>query len=46
MIKGDIPPANEQEKEILEILAPQNQEARLACQVDCTNDIEIHKYEI
>jgi ferredoxin len=40
-IKGDIPPPREEEREILEILAPGNQQVRLACQVDLTNDIEI-----
>ena len=40
-IKGDIPPPSEEEKEILEILAPGNYQARLACQIQLTNDIEI-----
>ncbi|MBF2065183.1 MAG: (2Fe-2S)-binding protein [Calothrix sp. C42_A2020_038] len=40
-IKGDIPPPSEEEKEILEIFAPGNHQARLACQVELTNDIEI-----
>jgi ferredoxin len=40
-IKGDIPPASEEEKEILEIFASLNHHARLACQIQLTNDIEI-----
>lgn len=41
VIKGDIPPPSAEEKEILEILAPGNDQARLACQVDLIDDIEI-----
>lgn len=44
IIKGDIPPPTPEEKEILEIFAPGNQQARLACQIDLTNDIEIKTY--
>lgn len=44
-IEGDIPPANEEEKEMLEILAPGNQQARLACQVKLTADIKIKPCE-
>ncbi|BAZ14942.1 ferredoxin [Calothrix sp. NIES-4071] len=44
-IKGDIPPPNEEEKEILEIFAPGNHQARLACQIQLTNDIEISLIE-
>jgi ferredoxin len=45
LIKGEIPPANQDEKEVLEILAPGNQQARLACQIDLTNDVEIQTCE-
>jgi ferredoxin len=44
-IKGAIPPPNEEEKEILEIFAPGNEQARLACQIQLTNDIEISLIE-
>ena len=44
VVQGDIPPPTEEEKEILEIFAPANQQARLACQIDLTNDIEIKVY--
>jgi ferredoxin len=44
LVEGDIPPPSEEEKEILEIFAPGNQQARLACQIDLTNDIEIKSY--
>ncbi|KST67413.1 2Fe-2S iron-sulfur cluster binding domain-containing protein [Mastigocoleus testarum] len=44
-IEGDIPPPHEEEKEILELLAPGNQKARLACQVKLTADIKIKSCE-
>ncbi|PSB03237.1 2Fe-2S iron-sulfur cluster-binding protein [Merismopedia glauca] len=40
-IKGKISPPQADEKELLEILAPDNPQARLACQIDLTSDIEI-----
>lgn len=44
-IEGNISPPNEEEKEILELLAPGNQKARLACQVKLTADIKIKPCE-
>ena len=41
IVKGDIPPPSLEEKEILDTLAPGNHQARLACQLDLTHDIEI-----
>ncbi|MEL7245618.1 MAG: 2Fe-2S iron-sulfur cluster-binding protein [Cyanobacteria bacterium J06573_2] len=41
IIEGDIPPPSEEEKELLEILAPENPKARLACQIQLTNNIDI-----
>ncbi len=41
VVKGDILPPTEEEKEILEIFAPGNSQARLACQLQLTSDIEI-----
>lgn len=40
-IQGNIPPPTTAEKEVLEILAPDNPHARLACQIDLTQDITI-----
>jgi ferredoxin len=40
-IDGNIPPATEEEKEILGAIAPRNDRARLACQIDLTSDIKI-----
>ncbi|MEA5594343.1 2Fe-2S iron-sulfur cluster-binding protein [Rivularia sp. UHCC 0363] len=40
-IEGDIPPPSAEEKEVLEILAPENPHARLACQIQVTNYIKI-----
>ena len=45
-IIGDITPPTEDEKEVLQILAPDNPNARLACQVDFTQDITIKTYEV
>lgn len=41
VVEGDIPPPSEEEKEVLEILAPGDIRARLACQLNLTNDIAI-----
>ena len=41
IIEGDIPPASSEEKELLEVLAPEKSRARLACQIQLTNDIKI-----
>ena len=41
VVEGDIPPPSSEEKEILEILAPDKPKARLACQIQLTNDITI-----
>lgn len=40
-IIGDIPPPTEEEKEVLEILAPDNPNARLACKIDLVENITI-----
>ncbi|MBV6623474.1 MAG: 2Fe-2S iron-sulfur cluster binding domain-containing protein [Rivularia sp. (in: Bacteria)] len=45
IVDGNIPPASEAEKEVLEILAPENSKARLACQIQLTNDIQITSYK-
>lgn len=39
--KGDLPPPDEDEQEILEIYAEGNAKARLACQVCVTCDVHI-----
>ncbi|MGB6295766.1 MAG: 2Fe-2S iron-sulfur cluster-binding protein [Rivularia sp. (in: cyanobacteria)] len=44
-VEGDIPPPSSEEKELLEILAPENPKARLACQIELTNDIKINTCE-
>ncbi|MDJ0845025.1 2Fe-2S iron-sulfur cluster binding domain-containing protein [Crocosphaera sp.] len=38
---GDIPDPTKEEAEVLQILAPNNPRARLACQIDLTQDILI-----
>lgn len=40
-IEGPIPPPDPDEREILEIFAPDNPRARLACQVELTADVRI-----
>jgi ferredoxin len=40
-VKGHISPPNNDEKEMLEVFAPNNTQARLACQVHLTDNIEI-----
>ena len=45
VVKGDIPPPSAEEREVLEILAPGENQARLACQIALTNDIEIIPFE-
>ena len=44
-VEGDIPPPSSEEKELLEVLAPENLKARLACQIQLTNDIKITTIE-
>lgn len=40
-VQGAIPPPSADEREILEVFAPDNTRARLACQVDLTADIRL-----
>lgn len=44
-ISGNISPPTQEEKEVLQIIAPHHSSARLACQVDLTEDIIIETYE-
>jgi ferredoxin len=39
--KDDLPPPQEDERELLEMIAPENPKARLACQVELKSDIRI-----
>ena len=41
VVEGNIPPPSEEEKEVLETIAPTHPQIRLACQIDLTNDIKI-----
>ncbi|MEC9466852.1 MAG: 2Fe-2S iron-sulfur cluster-binding protein [Myxococcota bacterium] len=40
-----LPPPDEDEREILEVYAPDNPKARLACQLRVTSDITIRPFE-
>lgn len=42
---GDIPAAKADEQEMLDTLAPNIKNARLACQIDLTNDLDIRSLE-
>ncbi|MEH1863519.1 MAG: 2Fe-2S iron-sulfur cluster-binding protein [Nostoc sp.] len=42
---GDIPPPQPEEQEMLETLAANHPHARLACQLDITDNIEIRRLE-
>ncbi|AIE74164.1 MULTISPECIES: 2Fe-2S iron-sulfur cluster-binding protein [unclassified Synechocystis] len=42
---GEIPPPKAEERELLAILAPQDSQARLACQIELTGDIAISPYQ-
>ncbi len=42
---GHIAAPNEDEKEYLEIVAPNNPKARLACQIKLTADIQVRRLE-
>ncbi|NJN72479.1 MAG: (2Fe-2S)-binding protein [Limnothrix sp. RL_2_0] len=43
-VTGDIPLPKVEEMELLEILAPNDPQARLACQIELTTDIAIATY--
>lgn len=45
-VTGEIPPPKAEEIELLEILAPHDPQARLACQIELTGDIAIAVYEV
>ncbi|OLP19400.1 ferredoxin [Leptolyngbya sp. 'hensonii'] len=42
-VQGNLPPPSQAEQEILDLLAPDQPQARLACQIDLTNDITLQK---
>ncbi len=42
---GEIPPPQPEEQEMLDTLAPKNANARLACQLELTTNVEIRKIE-
>ena len=41
----DIPPPDDEERELLEVLAPDNPKARLACQLNVQCDMVLHPLE-
>ena len=40
-VEGDLPPASDEERELLEVYAPNNPNARLACQIEITGAIKV-----
>ncbi len=44
VITGDVAPPGPDEQELLDVLAPDCPQARLACQLDITHDLEICPY--
>lgn len=44
-VQGKIPPPGPDEQELLEALAPDVPNARLACQIDLTGDIQLQRLE-
>jgi len=40
-VEGDLPEADDEEKELLEIYAPDNPKARLACQIELNSDLRV-----
>lgn len=43
---GSLPPASQDEKDVLEILCPDNPKARLACQIKLTCDLTIEPIKL
>jgi ferredoxin len=40
-VMGTVPPPSDDERELLDLLAPEHPNARLACQLDVTSDVAI-----
>jgi ferredoxin len=40
-VEGDVPPPSADEREVLEVFAPDNPRARLVCQVALTADVRV-----
>ena len=40
-VEGELPEADDDEKELLEIYAPDNPKARLACQIELNSDLRV-----
>lgn len=43
-VTGNVPPAEPDEQELLDLLAPDCSSARLACQLDITHDLKLCPY--
>ncbi len=40
-VEGTLPPPSDDERELLEVLAPEDPQARLACQIELVGDIRV-----
>lgn len=40
-VEGDIPPPSDEEQDLLDVVAPNDPKARLACQLELTGDVEL-----
>ena len=40
-VEGELPEADDEEKELLELYAPDNPKARLACQIELNSDLRV-----
>ncbi len=45
LVQGEVPPPSDQEREVLEVLAPGVPQARLACQLDPSQPLQIWAWE-
>jgi ferredoxin len=43
-VEGELPPPSEEERELLEMLAPGDAQARLGCQIKLTSDIRVARH--
>lgn len=45
LVNGEISPPSAEEQEVLEVLAPEHTNARLACQLQLTSNLEMTHFE-
>lgn len=45
LVNGEISPPSAEEREVLEVLAPEHPNARLACQLELTSNLEMMRFQ-